>query len=155
MNYMNDGYAPAQYQLYKMGEGEEWLEKALMGGYLDLPEILKLQTFYKDCSTSINAQSTILRFRAKNGGAKELQQLKNGKQAIEKYAQKGRMLCQGLEEGLKKKETDSNYLPDGYKKGNDKEAEECIASCRAMQAQIELAYVAFSSIVQEIESLQK
>lgn len=30
-----DGYAPAQYKLYRVGEGDEWLEKAALGGHLE------------------------------------------------------------------------------------------------------------------------
>lgn len=31
----NGGYAPAQYKLYELGKGEEWREKAALGGVID------------------------------------------------------------------------------------------------------------------------
>ena len=31
----NSGYAPAQYKLYELGKGEEWREKAALGGVID------------------------------------------------------------------------------------------------------------------------
>ncbi len=109
-----DGYAPAQYRLYLMGQGDEWLEKAAVGGVFDAAGQI-LPNFLDPCANVVARCSSCVT-RASNGGlisTKEIQMLEKDKQVLDQtYTQ---MMEMSLSMASAVNTKDANYFPKEYK----------------------------------------
>lgn len=134
-----DGYAPAQYILYKKGKGNKWLEQAAVGGHFEaatgngfLSQRIKL------CEQVVE-RSRACATRARNGEAiskQEEQQLWDERKEFDQFYHEMEMMMSNLDAAAITE--DANYFPSTYKgkKGMQQAQLDMAALCKSCRDQL-------------------
>ena len=141
-----DGYAPAQYIMYKKGKGDKWLELAAVGGHYEAAiDNGFLSQRIKQCEQAVE-RSRAYAIRASNGESiseQEIEMLWDERQVFDQvYRQmesmQGYLFSATIAE-------DVNFFPPYYKGKKDMQKAQCdlealCSSCRDRLAQLQMEF---------------
>lgn len=150
-----DGYAPAQYIMYKKGKGDKWLEQAAVGGHYEAAiDNGFLSQRIKQCEQVVE-RSRACATRASNGepiSEQEMEMLWDERQVFDQVYRQMELM-QGYLFSATIAE-DVNFFPPYYKGKKDMQKaqgdlEVLCSSCRDRLAQLQMEFGEQMDIIQE------
>ena len=134
-----DGYAPAQYILYKKGKGNKWLEQAALGGHFEAATGNGFLSQRIGQCEQVILRSRLCATRASSGeviSEQEEQKLWDDRKEFDQFYHEMEMMMSNLDAAAITE--DANYFPSTYKgkKGMQQAQRDLAALCKSCRDQL-------------------